>query len=98
MPTNPVDGNGLLTYEQRAKAIELGDRPLGPARYEFVTGEDFYSSALEHRPYRARALVNFGANLVMAHADSARGRDALTSLDFFVHADLFPSPTGDLER
>jgi anaerobic selenocysteine-containing dehydrogenase len=33
---------------------------------------------------------------VMAHADSSRGRDALTSLDFFVYADLFHSPTGDL--
>jgi anaerobic selenocysteine-containing dehydrogenase len=72
------------------------DRPLGPARLEFVTGEDFYTAALEHRPYRARALVNFGANLVMAQGDSARGRDALASLDFFVHADIFGGPTADL--
>src|SRR4029450_12004618 len=38
-------------------------------------------------------LVNFGANLVMADGDSARGRDALAALEFFVHADLFLNPT-----
>lgn len=96
VPTNPVDGTDLLADDQRARALGLEDRPLGPARFEFVTGESFYTAALGHRPYRARALVNFGANLVMAHGDSARGRDALAALDFFVHADLFPSPTADL--
>ena len=96
VPTNPIDGMELLSDEQRARALGVRDRPLGPARFEFVTGEDFYTAALEHRPYRARALVNFGANLVMAHGDSARVRDALASLDFFVHADIFPSPTADL--
>ncbi len=96
VPTNPIDGMELLSHEQQAQAIGVGDRPLGPARFEFVTGEDFYAAVLEHRPYRARAMVNFGANLVMAHGDSARGRDALAALDFFVHADIFPSPTADL--
>jgi anaerobic selenocysteine-containing dehydrogenase len=96
VPTNPIDGHELLSGEQRARAIGLRERPLGPARFEFTTGEDFYNAALEHRPYRARALVNFGANLVMAHGDSARVRDALASLDYFVHADIFPGPTADL--
>jgi anaerobic selenocysteine-containing dehydrogenase len=96
VPTNPIDGAGLLSDGQRARAIGVDDRPLGPARFEFITGEDFYTAALDHRPYRARALVNFGANLVMAHGDSARVRDALASLDFFMHADIFPSPTADL--
>jgi len=96
VPSNPVDGWDLLGEQQRARTIGVQDRPLGPARFEFVTGEDFYTAALEHRPYRARALVNFGANFVMAHGDSARVRDALASLDFFVHADIFPSPTGAL--
>ena len=96
VPTNPVDGMELISPERRARAIGLLDRPLGPARFEFITGEDLCTAALEHQPYRARALVNFGANLVMAHGDSARVRDALASLDFFVHADIFPSPTSDL--
>ena len=30
-----------------------------------------------------------------AHGDSARGRDALAAMDFFVHADLFLNPTAE---
>jgi anaerobic selenocysteine-containing dehydrogenase len=93
VPANPVDGVELLGAEQRAKAIGLEERPLGTARFEFVTSADFYSAALDGR---ARALVNFGSNLVMAHGDSARGRDALAALHFMVHADTFLNPTADL--
>jgi anaerobic selenocysteine-containing dehydrogenase len=95
VPTNPVDGAELLSPEQQGKTIGLAQRPLGPARFGFVTGEDFYTAALEGLPYRARGLVNFGSNLVMAHGDSARGRAALAALDFFVHADMFMSPTAE---
>jgi anaerobic selenocysteine-containing dehydrogenase len=95
VPTNPIAGMELLDPGQRDKVIGVGDRPLGPARFEFVTGEDFYTAALEGRPYRARGLVSFGANLMMAHGDSARGRDALQALDFQVHLDLFMNPTAE---
>ncbi len=95
VPSNPIDGAELLAPEQAVKAIGVEQRPLGPARFEFVTGEDLYTAALEGRPYRARGLLNFGANLVMAHGDSARGRDALAALEFFVHADLFMNPTAE---
>jgi anaerobic selenocysteine-containing dehydrogenase len=87
VPTNPIDGAELLAPEQRAKAVGVAQRPLGPARFEFVTGEDVFTAA--------RGLVNFGANVVMAHGDSARGREALAALDFFVHADLFMNPTAE---
>jgi anaerobic selenocysteine-containing dehydrogenase len=40
--------------------------------------------------------VGFGGNMVMAHADSLRGREALRRLDFFVQADLFMTPTAEL--
>ncbi|WP_406642554.1 molybdopterin-dependent oxidoreductase [Amycolatopsis sp. WGS_07] len=93
--TNPVDGRELLPPEQRRKAIGIQPRPLGPAKFEFITGEDFYRAALTGVPYRARALVNFGGNLALAHGDSARGRDALRALDFFVHTDLFLNPTAE---
>jgi anaerobic selenocysteine-containing dehydrogenase len=95
VPTNPIAGEELLDQASAAKAIGLDARPLGPARFGFVTGEDFYTAALEGRPYRPRGLVSFGANLVMAHGDSARGRDALQTLDFHVHLDLFMSPTAE---
>jgi anaerobic selenocysteine-containing dehydrogenase len=73
--------------------VGLDRRPLGPARFEFVTGEDFYTAALDRR---LKALVSFGGNMVMAHGDSARGREALRSLDFFVQVDLFMTPTAEL--
>lgn len=95
VPTNPIAGAELLESAQRAKAIGVDARPLGPARYGFVTGEDFYAAALEGRPYRARGLVSFGSNLLMAHGDSARGRDSLQALDFHVHLDMFMSPTAE---
>jgi anaerobic selenocysteine-containing dehydrogenase len=96
VPANPVAEADLLSPEQAAKALGVAERPLGPARFGLVTGEDFYRSALEGRPYRARGLVAFGANLVMAHGDSMRGQAALAALDFMVHADLFMSPTAEL--
>jgi anaerobic selenocysteine-containing dehydrogenase len=95
VPTNPIAGMELLDPAQRAKAIGFAERPLGPARFGFTTGEDLYTAALEGRPYRARGLVSFGSNLLMAHGDSARGRDALQALDFHVHLDLFMSPTAE---
>ncbi|MDX6646847.1 MAG: hypothetical protein QOK40_2574 [Miltoncostaeaceae bacterium] len=96
VPSNAVDGAELLPPAQRGKAIGLQRRPLGPARFEFVTGEDFYAAALDGEPYRARGLVNFGANFVVAHGDSARGQAALAALEFFVHCVLFMSPTAEL--
>ncbi len=92
VPSNPVDGRELLTGARPA-AVGADRRPLGPARFEFVTGEDLYTAALGRR---IKALVGFGGNLVMAHADSLRGREALRRLDFFVQADLFMTPTAEL--
>ena len=92
VPSNRVDGRELLA-EPRPPAVGLDRRPLGPARFEFITGEDLYAAALDGR---VSTLVGFGGNLVMAHADSARGRDALRALDFFVQADLFMTPTAEL--
>jgi anaerobic selenocysteine-containing dehydrogenase len=92
VPSNPIDAMEFLSGA-RPPAVGVDERPLGPARFEFVTGEDFYTAALDGR---IKALVSFGGNMVMAHADSARGRDALRGLDFFVQADLFMTPTAEL--
>jgi len=92
VPSNPVDGREFVSGA-RPPAVGAGRRPLGPARFGFVTGEDFYSAALDGR---IKALVSFGGNMVMANADSVRGRDALRGLDFFVQADLFMTPTAEL--
>lgn len=92
VPSNPVDGREFVSGA-RPPAVGAGQRPLGPARFGFVTGEDFYTAALDGR---IKALVSFGGNMVMAHADSVRGREALRGLDFFVQADLFMTPTAEL--
>lgn len=96
VPANDVSGAALLSTAQKRKNLGLVRRPLGPGRFEFVTSDDFYTAAIDAKPYRARGLVGFGANLLMANADSRRGRHALQALDFYVHADLFMSPTAEL--
>ena len=96
VPSNPIAGTELLSADQRAKALGLARRPLGPSRWEFVTSDDLYTGALASQPYRVRGLVGFGANLLLAQADGKRGREALAKLDFYVHADLFMNPTAEL--
>jgi anaerobic selenocysteine-containing dehydrogenase len=55
-----------------------------------------YRAIMEQQPYSVRGLVGFGANLLLAHADGHRGREALAALDFYVHTDLFMNPTAEL--
>jgi anaerobic selenocysteine-containing dehydrogenase len=92
VPANPIDGREFLS-SGRPPALGADQRPLGLSRFGLVTGEDLYTAALDGR---ITSLVSFGGNPVMAHADSARGRDALRGLDFFVQADLFMTPTAEL--
>lgn len=96
VPANPMGGDDLLPREQQKKTLGLAARPLGPARWEFVASDDLYTAALESRPYPVGGLVAFGSNLLVAHADGRRGREALASLDFHVHVDLFMNPTAEL--
>src|SRR6266581_3294283 len=96
VPSRNVVGAALLPAEQRARTLGLLERPLGPSRWQFVTTDELYRAILEQRPYPVRGLVGFGANLLIAHADSQRGREALAALDFYVHADLFMNPTAEL--
>ena len=92
VPSNPIEGKELLSGGGPS-TVGADRRPLGPARFEFVTGEDLYGAILDGR---VTTLVGFGGNPVMAHADSSRGRDALRSLGFFVQAELFMTPTAEL--
>jgi anaerobic selenocysteine-containing dehydrogenase len=95
-PVGNIAGNELMPAEQRRKAIGLQERPLGPARWGFVSSEDVYRAILSQQPYGVHGMIGLGANLLLAHADSNRGRDALKALDFYVHADLFMNPTAEL--
>jgi anaerobic selenocysteine-containing dehydrogenase len=96
VPTANVRGDDLLAPEQRGRTLGLPERPLGPARWGFVTTDDVYRAILTRQPYPVRGLISFGTNLLLAHSDSLRGRAALAALDFYVHADLFMNPTAEL--
>ena len=96
VPTRNVGGDDLAPAGEQVPTLGLTDRPLGSARWGWVTTADFYRAVLEDEPYPVRGLVGFGANLLLAHADSRRGREALALLDFFVQADLFMTPTAEL--
>jgi anaerobic selenocysteine-containing dehydrogenase len=93
IPTANVAGHELMSAEQRARTLGLPERPLGPSRWGHVSSEEVYRAILEHKPYAVRGIVEFGANLLLSHADGQRGRRALAALDFYVHADLFMNPT-----
>ena len=96
IPSRNVAGQELSSPQQRARTLGLSQRPLGPAAGEWVTTDEVYRAILDQDPYAVRGLVGFGANLLLAHADPRRGRDALAMLDFYVHADLFMNPTAEL--
>lgn len=94
--TANLGGAELMPAGQRARTLGLSDRPLGPSRWQFVSTEELYRGVLEQQPYAVHGLVGFGANLLLAHADSLRGREALAKIDFYAHADLFMNPTAEL--
>ena len=54
-----------------------------------------YKSILERKPYGVDALVSFGLNMLVSHADGKRGQKALKKLKFMAHADLFMTPTAE---
>jgi anaerobic selenocysteine-containing dehydrogenase len=95
-PAAPIVGQDLPSAQQMAPTVGRAERPLGPARWGFVTTRDLYRAILEGIPYPVRAVLGFGANMLLAHADGRQGREALKTLDFYAHADLFMTPTAEL--
>jgi len=96
VPSSPISGEDLTATRRLPPALGAAERPLGPARWNHITASDFYRAILEDTPYPVRGLIGFGANMLLAQADSARGRQALAALDFYAHADLFMTPTAAL--
>jgi anaerobic selenocysteine-containing dehydrogenase len=83
----------LLPEVQRAKAIGLAERPLGPARLGWPTAGDVYRAMLHGVPYPVRGMLGFGTNLLLSAPGADVARAALAGLDFLVYADLFLTPT-----
>lgn len=96
----PSPPAGSITGEElppiSAPTLGLAERPLGPAQSGSVTTGELYRAILEGQPYPIRGLLGFGSNMLLAHADSAHGREALARLDFYAHCDMFMTPTAAL--
>jgi len=96
VPSAPITGEDLPAAQRLAPAVGMAERPLGPARWNYITAHDFYRAILEGTPYPVRGLIGFGANILLSLADGGHGRVALAALDFYAHADLFMTPTAAL--
>ncbi|MBN3802015.1 molybdopterin-dependent oxidoreductase [Paraburkholderia sp. Ac-20336] len=92
-PYNRINAFSLLDPLQAAKALGLGDRPIGPAAHGWVTARDVYKAIICREPYQVRGLFAFGTNMLASHADADSAHEALSSLEFHVHCDLFETPT-----
>ena len=95
-PVNNLAPLALFSDAQRAKALGLAERPLGPARQGWATAADVYRAMLHGTPYPVRGMVGFGTNLLLSAPGASVARAALTGLDFLVYADLFLTPTAAL--
>ena len=93
VPVNDVSGSELRDASQSQKALGLIERPLGLGRSGWILSDDLYRAAIDEKPYRIRALVGFGLNVLLSHADAARGAEALRQLEFHVQSDLYLTPT-----
>lgn len=93
-PAAPVVKRSLMSPEQWNKALGLDARPLGPPAQGYITARDFCHAVLDGDPYSVQGLFAFGANTLITQADTALVDAALRRLDFFVHCDLFETPTG----
>jgi len=96
IPTKSIMGEDLPSAKNTPPNIGIAKYPLGPARIGHVSASEFYQAALESKPYPIRGLLGFGSNLLAARADPVRGKEALSALDFYAHADLFMTPTAEL--
>jgi anaerobic selenocysteine-containing dehydrogenase len=91
-----ITGQELPSAQRLGATLGLAERPLGPARWGYYATRDLYRAIREGKPHPVRAVIGFGANVLLAHTDGASGRDALKTLEFYAHADLFMNPTAEL--
>ena len=94
-PFADLSGQHLLTDKQRAKALGLSERPMGPAQTGWVTARSVYRAIVQQTPYPVRMLFSFGTNLLSSQPDIHLARDAFKRLEFHVHADFFLNPSAE---
>ena len=77
---NDVAARAALPSAMAPRRLGRAERPIGPpATPGTVTAYDLYRAILEGEPYPLRALVSFGANMLLANGDTLRGRAARSS-------------------
>jgi len=88
----------LLSPDLHRKRLAYDRRPLGPAGIpgSSIQAYEVFESILTGDPYRVKALVAFGGNILTANSHSLRGREALAQLDFYVQTELFMTPSAEL--
>jgi anaerobic selenocysteine-containing dehydrogenase len=96
VPAASITDADLPAAKQKRPALGAAERPLGPSRWNIITAREPYRAILEDEPYPVRGLIGFGSNMLLSQAEGSRGRDALTALDFYAHADLCMTPTATL--
>ncbi|WP_028921579.1 molybdopterin-dependent oxidoreductase [Pseudonocardia acaciae] len=94
-PANPLGAFSILPRAEREKALGFREMPLGPPVQGHVTARDFRRAVLDGEPYRVRAMVGFGANMVVSQGASDENRKALRALEFQVQCDMFENPTAN---
>lgn len=92
---NDISGQDLLSDEQRAKALGLDQRPIGPGKLGYVTARDVYRAIIEQDPYPVKMLFSFGGNLFSSQPDNERAKEAFQKLEFHVHTDFFLNATAE---
>ncbi|OGS98688.1 MAG: hypothetical protein A3H99_08340 [Gallionellales bacterium RIFCSPLOWO2_02_FULL_59_110] len=90
-PLRSLMGRELLPPAQAAKALGIAERPLGTAAKGWISEADLYRAIVDKKPYPVRGLLSFGSNLLATRAEPQRGMEALRALEFYAHADFFPS-------
>ncbi|WPZ34750.1 molybdopterin-dependent oxidoreductase [Thalassobaculum sp. OXR-137] len=88
-----ISGGDLMASAQKAKALGLRERPIGPGLNGWVTARDVWRAVLAGDPYPVRMLVSFGTNLLVSQPDADVAAHALAALDFHVHVDFFENAT-----
>ncbi|MFC1929933.1 molybdopterin-dependent oxidoreductase [Chloroflexota bacterium] len=105
MPLSVNSGQEYILTERLTK--EQHERRLGSKEYPLLAGEaclrgpsahnaTLWKAILTSKPYPVRAVYCHGNNMVIAYANTKIVTKALLSLDFFVVADLFLTPTAEL--
>ena len=97
IPGSKAPDAPTLAPEVHQRRLAYDKRPLGPSGKpnSSIQAYEVFESILTGDPYPVKALVAFGGNILTANAHSARGGEALSRLEFYVHVELFQTPSAE---